>query len=137
MKQFSAYTAISVICLGIDISLLWLLVSLGLPDTISAAIAYMTGLVIHYRLAVIYVFLSPAATGASPFALYFLSGLAGTIITAGMIHVCEIMGIPLPIGKTLAIMLSFLVVYMVRKFLIFRSDGDAASAPHHDEEGGR
>ena len=137
MKQFSAYTAISVICLGIDIFLLWLLVALGLPDTVSAAIAYMTGLLVHYRLAVTYVFPSPAARGASPFALYFLSGLAGTLITAGTIHVGEILGIPLPIGKSFAIMLSFLVVYLVRKFLIFRAVGDATSAPHHDEEGGR
>ena len=137
MKQFSAYTAISVVCLGIDIFLLWLLVALGLPDTASAALAYMTGLVVHYRLATTYVFVTPTATGASPFALYFLSGLAGTVITSGTIHVSRIVGIPLPVGKALAIMLSFLIVYLVRKFLIFRTAADRAVMPRGDAEGDR
>jgi putative flippase GtrA len=123
------YTGVSVIALGFDLVIFSANVANGLNHTLAAALGYLSGLVVHFLLSRQLVFGSKAqdkrvvveALG------YLFSGLAGLIITSGVVFlVSDIMGLGSVIAKAVAVVFSFVSVYLMRSRVVFRWKGGGA-----------
>ena len=145
MRKISIYTVISVVCLVIDVAVLWVLVRVGMLAALAGMLSYMLGLVVHYILSVRLVFVPaksrvvagkaklptqanlqthPQASAMGHhlayFFGYFLTGFAGAVLTAGIIDLGGRLAIPLPFSKAVAIGVAFFVVYGLRRYALFR-----------------
>jgi putative flippase GtrA len=116
------YTGISIIALGFDLVIFSANVANGLNHTFAAALGYVCGLVVHFLLSRHLVFGSKAR-GKRIFveALgYLLSGLAGLIITVGVVFLAsDIIGLGSAISKAAAVLFSFVCVYLMRSRIVF------------------
>jgi putative flippase GtrA len=120
--QFSRYTLVSGFALVFDFAVYFLVAAGGTRPAIAGAVGYACGLVFHYLLSVRYVFdVEAAHKGQSRlFAEFVLSGLAGMAITALVIAVAVDVGhMPLLAAKVLAVGASFLVVFALRRGVVF------------------
>jgi putative flippase GtrA len=129
LPQFSRYTLVSALALVLDFTVYLLLAAGGTTGALAGAIGYACGLALHYLLSVRYVFDAAAAhKGQSRLITEFaLSGLAGMAITALVIAVTvDLGGMPLLPAKILAVGVSFLVVFALRRGVVFAG---RASAP--------
>ena len=93
-----------------------------MTGALAGAIGYACGLALHYMLSVRFVFDAAAAhKGQSRLVAEFaLSGLAGMAITALVIAVTvDLGGMPLLPAKILAVGVSFLVVFALRRGVVF------------------
>jgi putative flippase GtrA len=124
LPQLSRYTLVSALALVLDFAVYLLLATGGMTVALAGAIGYACGLALHYMLSVRYVFDATAAhKGKSRLITEFaLSGLAGMAITALVIAVTvDLGGMPLLPAKVLAVGISFLVVFGLRRSLVFAS----------------
>ena len=122
LPQLSRYTIVSALALVLDFTVYLLLATGGMTVALAGAIGYACGLALHYMLSVRYVFDAAAAhKGKSRLITEFaLSGLAGMAITALVIAVAvDLGGIPLLPAKILAVGVSFLVVFALRRSVVF------------------
>jgi putative flippase GtrA len=120
------YFLASVLSLGVDYSiylvLLW--VNPDLSPAVAAAPAYIAGAVVHYFVSRRFVFpqgwLHRHQLGE--FALFLSSGLIGAALTSGVVWtVSAIPGAGIHWPKIVAVIVSFAVTYVVRKYLVFRT----------------
>jgi putative flippase GtrA len=122
LPKLSRYTLVSVAALGLDFTVyLALLDAVGFP-TFAGVAGYTAGLLLHYNLSVRYVF-DAAATQKSmrrTFAEFAASGLVGLGVTASVIWVTtSYLGVPAIAAKGLAVVVSFLAVFMMRHAIVF------------------
>jgi putative flippase GtrA len=122
LPQLSRYTVVSALALIVDFTVYLLLGAGGMTGALAGAIGYACGLALHYMLSVRYVFDAAAAhKGRSRLITEFaLSGLAGMAITALVIAVTvDFGGMPLLPAKILAVGISFLIVFALRRSVVF------------------
>lgn len=127
-KEFLLYAAVSALALTVDVAILYLTaVRLEMPGYLAAALAYAAGLVVHYLLAVRWVFTyrRMASQRRTEATVYALTGLAGILLSAGIVHVGGLLGQSLAVSKLAAIAVSFIAVFLIRKVTLFSADGNA------------
>ena len=124
-QQFFKYFLVSLICLVIDFSsYLFLFYILNIDLDISATIGYVAGLIISYFLLTKYVFSSVSRKSLKFLLrrvfLFLISGTVGAISTFSVVNiVVVIFGNNVYLAKAMAVMSSFLIVFLFRKFIVF------------------
>jgi putative flippase GtrA len=117
------YLAASIIALAFDVALFASLVALGIDPTISSAAGYCAGIVVHWLVSANVVFTGKTRDGTALHiqrALFAGSALVGLGITVATVEILGRVGIhPIP-SKGVAIGISFVAVYAMRKWGVFR-----------------
>ncbi len=125
-KEFLLYTAISGVAWLLDVAVLYLAaLYLDMPVFLAAAIAYMIGLIVHYMLSIRYVFTyrQLADKPRAEILLYALTGVVGIVLSAGIVHIGSQLQLPLIWSKIAATLITFVVVFIIRKVTLFSDDG--------------
>jgi putative flippase GtrA len=123
--QFFKYFLVSLICLSIDfLFYLFLFYILNIDLDISATIGYVAGLIISYFLLTKYVFSSVSRKSLKFLLrrvfLFLISGTVGAISTYSVVNiVVVIFGNNVYLAKAMAVISSFLIVFLFRKFIVF------------------
>ncbi|KKW93764.1 GtrA family protein [Sphingobium chungbukense] len=116
---FTRYLLASICALSGDFALFLLLNHMGLPPAIAALGGYSGGLVLHWLISVHFVFeMQEPATHAQRIA-FILSALIGMAITMALVGGLSGLGMQPAIAKLMAVPVSFLAVYAIRKYGIF------------------
>ena len=126
-RTFLRYLAASAFALAVDYSTYWTLVAKGALDPPAAAtLGYFTGLILAYVLMVRHVF-APGWLSRRrllEMALFGLSGAIGAAVTyLTVLSFIALAGKHLHAAKITAIGISFLVVFLIRRLLVFRPPG--------------
>jgi putative flippase GtrA len=121
--QFARYLAVSVLALGVDLAVFWALMAWGgIEAVVAGTTGVLAGLVVHYTLSVVFVF-ADQETGKSHRRLiseYVLTGAAGVLITSAVIFaVVEVAGLAPLAAKGVAVVITFVVVYIMRAGYVF------------------
>jgi putative flippase GtrA len=122
MPELSAYTVVSVIALGVDLAFFNALVLSGTRAALAGAAGYLAGMIVHYALSVRYVFdtTNTAKGPARRFTEFALSGAIGLAITWALIHLAtDVFHLPAMAGKIAAVGTSFIVVFLLRRGIVF------------------
>ncbi|MBK7792410.1 MAG: GtrA family protein [Betaproteobacteria bacterium] len=121
LREGLAYGVASALSLGVDLGVLFALVRVGLPAAPASAIGYAAGLVIHYLLAIRLVFVHRRfrSTVGFELGLYAATGVAGLLMTVAIVAAGQRLGFSLAFAKGVAVLASFVVVYLVRRALMF------------------
>lgn len=120
--EFWRYLAASVVALGLDFSLLWLLTSqVGLHYLTSSAISYSTGAVLHYAISVTLVFRERRlADRRMEFAGFFAIGLLGLAANQLVMKAAvDGLGQSYLLGKVAATGVSFVLTFVTRRAVLF------------------
>ena len=116
---FTRYLLASIWALVADFALFMLLNHMGVPPAIAALGGYSGGLIVHGMISVLFVFeMQGPATHAQRIA-FFVSALIGMAITMALVGGLSGLGAPPAIAKLMAVPVSFLAVYAIRKYGIF------------------
>lgn len=118
---FTRYLAVSICALCVDTALFLMLARIGLPAAWAAFTGYTAGIVVHWGLSIRFVFarnIRSTPTHAQRLS-FVLSALVGLAITVGMVSVLTTLGCAAVLAKAAAVTVSFIVVYMVRKYVVF------------------
>ncbi len=120
---FTRYLAASVVSLAFDMAIFSTLVALSVGAALASAIGYCVGIVIHWLVSADFVFTGKKRSGAAlqlqqaMFAGSALIGLAITVVTVSMLSNAGVHAIA---AKTVAVGISFIAVYIIRKWGVFR-----------------
>jgi putative flippase GtrA len=120
--QLSRYAGASVLALGLDFAAYLALLASGFPAPLAGAIGYTMGMTLHYSLSSRFVFdrAATAKAEARLFGEFALSGAAGLAVTALVISgATEVLGASAIEAKVLAAASSFLVVFSLRRTVVF------------------
>lgn len=122
-EQLVRYACVSALALALDISV-FVLARHGdfMSPPLAGALGYAMGLLLHYVLSVRFVFdaAAPLKARRRLFAEFVASGLLGVFITWSIIHIATGgFGLGAGAAKVLAIAISFLGVFIVRRTIIF------------------
>lgn len=122
--QFSRYVVVSVLALGIDFAVFLSLTHLGvLKASWAGVVGYATGLGLHFVLSSRFVFERRGMTKSQrrTLAEFVATGLIGIAITWSIIAISvEMVGLPPVVGKVLAVAISFVAVYRLRRAVVFK-----------------
>ncbi len=125
--QFFRYLVVSVIALLVDIATLYVLaVRVSVNAPVAGAIAYAAGLVVHYGLAItrVFGFRKYHQRPGTEFTLYALTGIFGVCVSYLVLLGGQLAGASLWSAKGVAIMISFVLTYLARRWFLFsRSRG--------------
>jgi putative flippase GtrA len=126
MPELSFYTLVSAVALSVDLVVFSGLTHSGMRAAAAGIVGYSVGLVLHYILSVRYVFNTCTTKGSlRRFAEFVLSGLIGLALTWLIIAVAtEAMHLPALVGKVAAVGTSFIVVFLLRKGIVFAGRRD-------------
>ncbi len=117
------YLAASIIALAFDVALFSSLVAMAVDPTLASAAGYCAGIVIHWLVSANIVFTGKTRDGAALHiqrALFAGSALVGLGITVATVEILGRVGVhPIP-SKGVAIGISFVAVYAMRKWGVFR-----------------
>jgi putative flippase GtrA len=122
MPELSYYTLVSIAALGVDLVIFNGLALGGMRPAVAGAIGYLVGMIVHYLLSARFVFdVTNADKGnARRFAEFALSGAIGLAITWGLIHLAtDVCHLPAMAGKIAAVGTSFIVVFLLRRGIVF------------------
>jgi putative flippase GtrA len=122
LPQVSAYIVVSALALAIDLAMFQSLVGAGLRPKLAGITGYLTGLALHYILSSRFVFdISSSTKSATQRRIEFLlSGLIGVLLTWGIIWVAtEALLLHPIIAKGGAVGVSFVVVFLIRRHIVF------------------
>ena len=117
------YLAASIIALAFDVALFSSLVALAVDPTIASAAGYCAGIVIHWMVSANMVFTGKTRNGAALHiqrALFAGSALVGLAITVVTVEILGRIGVHPITSKGAAIGISFIAVYVLRKWGVFR-----------------
>ncbi len=134
IAEASGYLAVSVVALGVDFAVYWLLLGFFPKAFVPAALGYACGLVVHYLLASRLVFKARLqgrgiAAETPTFAKYAGTGLAGLAITAAIVAFStDILGWSAFTAKALATGFAFVAVYLMRRYAVFAAPAGTAVA---------
>lgn len=127
---FVLYFLASVGALVVDMGSFLLLLETPIPAGVSAAIAYSLGTVVHWvllsRTAFRHGTHSEGRARIVQKAAFLLTTWGGLAITTAIVSVADIMGSDVRLSKCLAIGISFVLAYLVRKRFVFTADTAAA-----------
>lgn len=117
------YVLVSVAALGVDTIVTLNMTWAGAPPAICAAAGYIIGLGLHWILSSRFVFADSLAASrtarARQAALFFVSGFGGLAVTVATFTTAVTLGAPAIIAKALSVGVSFCIVYLIRRHLIF------------------
>lgn len=123
--RFVRYILASVGALAVDIGVFLLLLGAGVLAATASAIGYTFGIVAHWLLSSRKVFqdtVSHDTFGRTrQKALFVVSALIGLLLTTLIVGLGDMSGIDPRLAKVAAIGLSFLVTYLLRSKVVFRS----------------
>lgn len=119
--QLSRYSAASAAALALDFIVYLVLTRLHMSLPIAGVMGYSAGAVLHYALSTRFVFDTRSIDKVQPRLLgeFILSGLAGVIVTGYVISLASGAGVPAFSAKLLATGASFLVVFALRRYVVF------------------
>jgi putative flippase GtrA len=127
MPELSYYTIVSAVALAVDLVLFTALTRGGMRAAVAGLCGYSTGLVLHYILSVRFVFETRGQDKSTvrQFVEFVVSGLIGLAITWLIIAVAtEWLHLPALIGKIGAVGMSFIVVFLLRRGIVFAGRRD-------------
>jgi putative flippase GtrA len=130
MPELSYYTIVSVVALGVDLVVFNGLVFADMRPALAGAVGYAIGMVVHFVLSSRYVFDTSGSekTNARRFGEFALSGAVGLAITWALIHLAtDVAHLPAMFGKIAAIGTSFIVVFLLRRGIVFAGRAPAAT----------
>lgn len=124
---FLRYVVVSVGALAADMILFLLLLAAGLPGVAASALGYSVGILVHWILSSRKVFADRVSEKGSAArtqqkAMFLFSALLGLMLTIAIVGAGAMMGIDARIAKVAAIIISFMLTYLLRNIVIFRSD---------------
>lgn len=117
------YLVASVIALAFDVALFSALVAIATDPTLASATGYCIGIVIHWMVSASIVFAGKTRDGAAlqiQRVLFAGSALVGLGITVVTVEMLGRFGFDPIASKAVAIGLSFVTVYAMRKWGVFR-----------------
>lgn len=122
---FLRYVAVSVGALAADMLIFLILLSSGMPSVAASAIGYSVGILTHWILSSRKVFhdrVSEKGTAArtQQKAMFLISALLGLLLTMAIVGAGSMAGLDPRLAKLCAIIISFLLTYMLRNIVIFR-----------------
>ena len=123
---FIRYVAVSVGALAVDMAVFLLLLNCGVTSVAASAIGYSVGILAHWILSSRTVFqdrVSERGTAArtQQKAMFVMSALLGLLLTMAIVGAGTAAGIDPRFAKICAIGVSFLLTYLLRNVVIFRS----------------
>jgi putative flippase GtrA len=134
VAQLSRYSLVSALALTLDFTVYLALTALGVSPPLAGMIGYALGTGLHYLLSTRFVFDARATDKlhARLFGEFALSGIAGMGITALVIALAtEAAGLTALPAKVLAAAASFLVVFALRRTVVFaKGAGDRVAGSH-------
>ncbi len=117
------YVLVSAAALAVDTLITLNLTWSGFAPSLSAAAGYVIGLTLHWVLSTRFVFAGELGSDnrarARQAALFILSGLGGLAVTVATFSTAVTLGIAAPIAKAFAVAISFCIVYLIRRHVIF------------------
>jgi putative flippase GtrA len=117
------YLAASIIALAFDIAIFSTLFALRIDPTAASAVGYCAGIVVHWLVSANLVFTGKTRDGAGLHiqrALFAGSALAGLAITVATVELLGRAGFHAIAAKSIAVGISFVAVYAMRKWGVFR-----------------
>ena len=126
LPQLSRYSLVSALALALDFTVYLALTALAVSPPLAGAIGYALGTGLHFLLSTRFVFDARATkkVHARLFGEFALSGFAGMGITALVIALAtEGAGLAALPAKVLAAAASFLVVFALRRTVVFAKGG--------------
>lgn len=123
--EFVRYFGVSVIALAVDVTLLYWATTQAqtsvLPQYVVAGFSYAIGLAVHYLLAVRYVFAYRRmhARRRLEMMVYVATGGFGVLLSAAIVFLGELFGYPLRVSKLVAVVVTFVAIYLIRKVTLF------------------
>ena len=133
LPQVSAYVVVSALALAVDLALFQSLVQAGLRPKLAGVGGYLAGLALHYVLSKRFVFDVSGSTKSKMQRRleFFASGLVGLMLTWMIIWVAtEALQMPSLIAKLLAVGVSFVVVFVIRRQIVFAMSGRLTPPDH-------
>ncbi|MBI1365020.1 MAG: GtrA family protein [Alphaproteobacteria bacterium] len=129
--QLGRYALASALSLSLDSGVYLVLLRAGLNAVLAGVIGYGAGASLHYALSRRFVFVARGADKSHIrlAAEFVVSGLVGLWVTAATIALCTGYFGASPIaGKAVAIAVSFIVVFAVRRQIVFQASRGARAA---------
>jgi putative flippase GtrA len=123
---FLRYAVVSVGALAVDMGIFLALLKSGMASPIAAAIGYSVGIVAHWTLSSRKVFQDRVSERGTrertqQKAMFVVSALLGLVVTMSIVGVGDALGLDPRIAKVMAIGVSFMLTYLLRNILIFRT----------------
>lgn len=119
---FSRYLLASICALCADMLLFLALLRLNLHPAVAGFVGYSVGLLLHWMISVRFVFVSGRRATHGQRIGFILSALIGLGITTSVISCLTAAGLAPAIAKLMAVPVSFLSVYAIRKYGVFAAD---------------
>lgn len=117
------YVLVSAAALGLDTLVTLNLTWANIAPALAATAGYVLGLALHWSLSTRFVFAAQMAETQSArtrqAALFVLSGLGGLAFTVATFTSALALGFPASLSKACAVAVSFCVVYLIRRHIIF------------------
>jgi len=130
--ELLAYLVVSLIALGVDVLILYLLAAvLSLDKPLSAAIAYLAGLLLHYRLAIsrVFAYRRYANQQGRELAGYVLTGFIGVASSYLIVLAGTRLEVGLAVSKAVAVIVAFGLTYVARRWLLFSREANSRPTP--------
>ena len=124
--RFVRYILASVGALAVDVGVFLALLSFGAMAAAASAVGYTFGILAHWLMSSRAVFQDKVAAGgmarAQQKALFVISALIGLALTTAIVGMGDWSGIDPRLAKGAAIIVSFLVTWLIRSRIVFRSE---------------
>lgn len=119
--MLARYLLVSIAALSVDMALFLALGHMGMPASWAAFAGYATGIFVHWALSVRFVFAATLEGGPShgQRVSFVMSALLGLAITVGLVSALTAMGLSPALAKAASVGVSFVTVYLVRKYVVF------------------
>jgi putative flippase GtrA len=123
---FIRYVVVSVAALAVDMGVFLVLLETGMVSAVAAAVGYAFGIAAHWTLSSRKVFQDRVSERGSTGrmqqkAMFAVSAILGLLVTMGIVGIGDIFGIDPRIAKITAIGVSFMLTYLLRNLLVFRT----------------
>lgn len=126
--RFVRYVLASVGALAVDVGSFLTGLSLGVAAAPASAIGYSLGILAHWLMSSRAVFQDKVASRGmartQQKALFVFSALVGLALTTAIVGVGDWSGIDPRVAKAGAIVVSFLVTWLIRSRIVFRDDAE-------------
>lgn len=125
--RFIRYVLASVGALAVDVGSFLALLALGIAAAPASAIGYSLGILAHWLMSSRAVFHDTVAergmARTRQKALFVISALLGLALTTAIVGAADWSGLDPRLAKGAAIIVSFLVTWLIRSRIVFRSEG--------------
>jgi putative flippase GtrA len=123
---FLRYIVVSVAALAVDMGVFLALLQGGMISAVAAAIGYVVGIAAHWILSSRKVFQNRVSDRGTrertqQKAMFLVSALLGLALTMSIVGVGDALGLDPRIAKVMAIGVSFILTYLLRNVVVFRT----------------